>query len=118
MNARIVSASFLFATLFAASLAHADEGMWTFDNLPREKLKAKYNFTADKAWVDHAMRASANLGGCSASFISANGLILTNHHCMAGCLQQISSVKKNYLLDGLLARQIIESPHAFVGMGE
>ena len=105
MNARDVSISILFATLFAASFAHADEGMWTFDNLPREKLKAKYNFTADKAWVDHAMRASANLGGCSASFISANGLILTNHHCTAGCLQQISSAKKNYLLDGLLARK-------------
>ena len=105
MNARDVSISILFATLFAASFAHADEGMWTFDNLPREKLKAKYNFTADKVWVDHAMRASANLGGCSASFISANGLILTNHHCTAGCLQQISSAKKNYLLDGLLARK-------------
>ena len=105
MNARDVSISILFATLFAASFAHADEGMWTFDNLPREKLKAKYNFTADKAWVDHAMRASANIGGCSASFISATGLILTNHHCMAGCLQQISSVKNNFLLDGLLARK-------------
>ena len=105
MNARDVSISILYATLFAASFAHADEGMWTFDNLPREKLKAKYNFTADKAWVDHAMRASANIGGCSASFISANGLILTNHHCMAGCLQQISSAKKNFLLDGLLARK-------------
>lgn len=95
----------LAAALLFSPLAFADEGMWTFDNLPREPLKAHYNFTADKAWVDHAMRASVNLGGCSASFISPEGLILTNHHCVAGCLQQISSAKKNYLLDGFLARK-------------
>jgi len=55
--------------------------------------------------VDHAMRAAVNLGGCSASMISPEGLVLTNHHCVAGCLQQISSAKKNYLQDGFLARK-------------
>ena len=108
MSVRIVSTSTLFAfivTLLAASPTRADEGMWTFDNLPLEKLKAKYAFTAEPAWTDHVMRASVNLGGCSASFISSKGLVLTNHHCVAGCLQQISSAAKNYLRDGMLARK-------------
>lgn len=85
--------------------AFADEGMWTFDNLPRHALKDKFAFVPDQAWVDHVMRASVNLGGCSASMVSAHGLVLTNHHCVAGCLQQLSSAGKNYLQDGFLARK-------------
>ncbi len=85
--------------------AFADEGMWTFDNLPYEQLKARYNFVPDKAWVDHVQRAAVSLGGCSASFVSKSGLVMTNHHCIAGCLQQISSQAKNYLNDGFLARK-------------
>ncbi len=92
-------------SLFLSPVAFAGEGMWTFDNLPREALQAGFKFTPEPAWVDHVMKASASLGGCSASFISPDGLVLTNHHCVAGCLQQISSAKKNYLLDGLLARK-------------
>jgi len=84
---------------------HAEEGMWTFDNLPHEQLKARYNFTADKAWVNRVQRAAVSLGGCSASFISKNGLVMTNHHCVASCLQQISSPAKNYLAHGFLARK-------------
>lgn len=98
------TALFSVTSLFAA-LTFADEGMWTFDNLPRDAMKAKYAFTPDQKWVDHVMRASVNLGGCSASMISPEGLVLTNHHCVAGCLQQISSAKKNYLQDGFLARK-------------
>ena len=106
MNLRAVFFT-LFFTLASAltTMTFADEGMWTFDNLPRETMKAKYAFNPDQAWVDHAMRASVNLGGCSASFISPTGLVLTNHHCAAGCLQQISSAKKNFLQDGFLARK-------------
>ena len=96
---------FLILASTLTTTAFADEGMWTFDNLPRDALKAKYAFTPDQAWVDHAMRASVNLGGCSASFISKEGLVLTNHHCVAGCLQQISSAQKNYLQDGFLAKK-------------
>ncbi len=98
-------AVFLILVSALTNPAFADEGMWTFDNLPRDALKAKYGFSPDQAWVDHAMRASVNLGGCSASFISKEGLVLTNHHCVAGCLQQISSAQKNYLQDGFLAKK-------------
>ncbi len=101
MNLRAV---FFILVSALSTAAIADEGMWTFDNLPRDALKEKYAFTPDKAWVDHAMRASVNLGGCSASFISPEGLVMTNHHCTAGCLQQLSSAQKNYLQDGFLAR--------------
>ena len=83
----------------------AEEGMWTFDNLPRDQMKAKYSFVPDKAWTDHVMGAAVNIGGCSASFVSARGLVMTNHHCISSCLQQLSSTKKNYLQDGFLARK-------------
>ncbi len=95
----------LFLLITFAGLAVADEGMWTFDNLPREQMKSKYSFGAEPAWVDHVMRAAVNVGGCSASFVSAQGLVMTNHHCITGCLQQLSSAKKNYLQDGFLARK-------------
>ena len=102
MNLRAV---FLILVFVMNTTAFADEGMWTFDNLPRDAMQTKYGFNPDQKWVDHVMRASVNLGGCSASMISPEGLVLTNHHCVAGCLQQISSAKKNYLLDGFLARK-------------
>ncbi|MBC7621468.1 MAG: S46 family peptidase, partial [Candidatus Saccharibacteria bacterium] len=101
---RLHAISLTVIALMGASVL-ADEGMWTFDNLPYEQLKARYNFTPDKAWVNHVQRAAVSLGGCSASFISKNGLVMTNHHCIAGCLQQISSPAKNYLADGFLARK-------------
>ncbi len=106
MNLRVAFRVFLTSILCSEfAVVHADEGMWTFDNLPREALKSRFAFAPDTAWVDHVMRASVNLGGCSASMISAGGLVLTNHHCVAGCLQQLSSAKKNYLLDGFLAQK-------------
>lgn len=101
---RLNAISLSLITLICTT-AFADEGMWTLDNLPYEQLKARYNFTPDKAWVDHVQRAAVSLGGCSASFVSKAGLVMTNHHCVASCLQQISSPAKNYLADGFLARK-------------
>jgi hypothetical protein len=95
-------------SLVTATYALADEGMWTFDNLPREQMESKYGFTAEPGWVDHVMRAAVNVGGCSASFVSSQGLVMTNHHCITGCLQQLSSAKKNYLQEGFLARKAEE----------
>ena len=96
---------FFLAAVFASQHGLAAEGMWTLDNLPRDELKKQYDFSPDQPWVDQVMLSSLRLaGGCSGSFISPNGLVLTNHHCAAGCLEQISSAKKNYLQDGFLAR--------------
>ena len=68
-----------------ASPVGADEGMWVFNNLPRKQLKEKYGFEPTEAWIDHVMKSSVrfNSGG-SGSFVSSNGLVLTNHHVEIG----------------------------------
>lgn len=85
---------------------HAAEGMWTLDNLPKAAIAKKYGFTPDDVWVDKVMKSSARLaGGCSGSFVSKDGLVLTNHHCVNSCVQQLSNAKKDYIKDGFLAKQ-------------
>jgi len=86
------------------SAAHADEGMWTFDAFPAAKMRASYGWAPDQAWLDKVRAAAVRLtGGCSASFVSAEGLILTNHHCVAGCAEQNSTAKNNILKTGFVA---------------
>ena len=99
-------ASFLvaFFLLFAA-VARADEGMWTFDNFPSAKVASAYGFRPDAAWLRHVRLASLRIaGGCSASFISPSGLVMTNHHCAAECIQQISTAQHDYITDGYYAK--------------
>ena len=85
--------------------ARADEGMWTLDNLPKKSLQERYGFAPDQPWVDQVMQASVRLaGGCSGSFVSKDGLVLTNHHCIRSCVAQLSSKEKDYNKDGFLAR--------------
>ncbi|MHB8860777.1 MAG: S46 family peptidase [Pirellulaceae bacterium] len=83
----------------------ADEGMWLFNDLPGDQLEAKYNFRPTAEWADHLMKASVrfNSGG-SASFVSSQGLVLTNHHVGADTLYKISTPKANYSQDGFYAR--------------
>ena len=88
--------------LFGA--AHAEEGMWPLDNLPLAHLKSTYGFTPTKAWIDHVMHASARLTlGCSASFVSPDGLVMTNHHCAAGCLADLTTATNSIGADGYVA---------------
>jgi hypothetical protein len=62
---------------------HADEGMWTFDNFPAAKMRAIYGWAPDEAWLTHARLSSIRLAqGCSASLVSADGLVMTNDHCV------------------------------------
>ena len=93
------------ALLMAAAPAiHAEEGMWTFDNPPLKLLAAKYNFHPTQAWLDHLRLASVRLNdGGSGSFVSPNGLLLTNHHVARGQLQKNSSAAHDYLRDGFYA---------------
>ncbi|MBI3284408.1 MAG: S46 family peptidase [Burkholderiales bacterium] len=96
----------LFAALAFPSLALAAEGMWTLDNLPAGKMQAEYGFQPSADWIKNAMLSSAKLGaGCSASFISPDGLVMTNHHCASNCVEQLSNAKKNYMEQGFLARK-------------
>jgi len=93
------------AIVVLSPVLFAAEGMWTLDNLPKADLKKRYGFEPDAAWVDKVMKASVRLaGGCSGSFVSGDGLVLTNHHCVASCVSQLSSAKKDYLADGFLAK--------------
>ncbi|HEX3487287.1 MAG TPA: S46 family peptidase [Micropepsaceae bacterium] len=93
----------LLTTLFAcaAAPAFADEGMWTFDNFPSAQVKQRYGVTVDQKWLDHIQASAVRLaGGCSASVVSPNGLVLTNHHCVAGCAQNLSSAEHDYVKNG------------------
>jgi len=98
---------FFLALSLAAGRANVagDEGMWTFDNPPVSRLQERYQFPPTKEWLDHLRLSSVRFNdGGSGSFVSATGLVLTNHHVARGQLQKISSEKKNYSADGFYAR--------------
>ncbi|MFP2908688.1 S46 family peptidase [Pyxidicoccus sp. 3LFB2] len=96
---------FVIATLLGAAPALADEGMWTYNNFPSAKVKEKYGFEPTQQWLDKVRLASARLaGGCSASFVSPDGLVMTNHHCARGCIEQLSTAKKDYIANGFYAK--------------
>ncbi len=92
----------LAATLPATT--HADEGMWTYDNFPAALVKERHGATIDAAWLDRVREATVRLAGCTASFVSKEGLILTNHHCITACLAENSSKDKSLLETGFHAR--------------
>ena len=90
--------------LAVTPVIRAEEGMWTFDNPPLKQLAAKYNFHPTQAWLDHLRLASVRLNdGGSGSFVSPNGLLLTNHHVARGQLQKNSTAEHDYLRDGFYA---------------
>src|SRR5262249_33423206 len=91
--------------LLLVSVVQADEGMWLFTNPPRKLLKEKYGFEPDDKWLEHVQKSSVrfNSGG-SGSFVSPDGLVMTNHHVGADCLEKLGDEKHNYLRDGFHAR--------------
>ena len=98
------TAALLAAVSLPLSAARADEGMWTFDAFPAAKMRADYGWAPDQAWLDKVRASAVRLtGGCSASFVSPEGLILTNHHCISDCLQDLSTAKADYLKNGFTA---------------
>jgi hypothetical protein len=102
-------AALLGCTIMIPLASRADEGMWLYSAPPREQIKAKYGFDLTDAWLEHMMKASVrfNSGG-SGSFVSADGLVITNHHVGADDLQKLSDATHNYLRDGFIARSPAE----------
>ena len=98
------STAYLLATVLCASPAFADEGMWTFDNFPSAKVRARYGVDITQAWLDHVRNNAVRLStGCSASIVSGNALVLTNNHCVAACAQDLSSIGHDYYTHGYTA---------------
>jgi hypothetical protein len=104
--ARSLIAAACIGLLFALTAAArpADEGMWTFDNMPLKLLQEKYGFKPTQEWLDHVRLSSVrfNSGG-SGSFISPNGLVMTNHHVAVGQLQKLSTAQRDYVATGFYA---------------
>ena len=91
----------VLSCILAANPLVADEGLWLFNNVPKAQLKQRYGFEPGDEWLEHLRMSSVRFNnGGSGSFVSANGLVMTNHHVAADCLQKVSSGGKDYMQDG------------------
>lgn len=84
-------------------LLYADEGMWLLNNLPLKYLQEKYGFTPTPDWVDKVQKSSARLPNCSSSFVSGDGLLMTNWHCAEEAVQGLSTAQNNLYEKGFYA---------------
>ncbi len=90
--------------VLSSSLALAEEGMWLFNEFPVDQAKKDLGFSPDPAWLDRVRLGSVRLAnGCSASIVSADGLVMTNHHCVRACLEDLSTPERDLLATGFLA---------------
>ena len=108
---RMVYAALTGLLAAAAGAAMADEGMWTLDHLPVKQMQQRYGFTPSQQWVDLVQHAALRLAeGCSGSFVSGNGLVMTNHHCANSCLSQLSKGHEDYMSNGYTALKQQDEP--------
>ena len=101
---RLASLALTLIVLIQVPLARADEGMWPFDNPPRKEWKERYNFEPSDAWLEHVRLASVRVEGASASFVSPDGLVMTNQHVGRSAVQKLSTPERNLTRDGFYAR--------------
>ena len=95
----------LASALLCSSVAVADEGMWLYNEPPKDKIKAKYGFDLTQPWLDHIRLSSVRFNnGGSGSFVSPDGLTFTNHHVGAACVQQLSTEGHDYIKTGFYAK--------------
>jgi len=107
MHKRVV----IFLCCLILSLpAFADEGMWLFNEFPKDKVQATYGFSPSQEWLDHVRLSSARAPNGSSSFVSAEGLIFTNHHIAQGCIHDLSTNGKDYNKNGFYAATRADEP--------
>lgn len=92
------------ALALSATAASAEEGMWTFDNFPIARANQTLGTNIDQAWLDRVRLSSVRFGGCSAGIVSDAGLVLTNNHCVATCVANLSTPQVNYAATGFTPR--------------
>ena len=95
-----LAASAAVLALAAASSVSAEEGMWTFDNFPIARANQTLGTSIDQAWLDKVRLSSVKFGGCSAGLVSGEGLVMTNNHCVATCVANLSTPQVNYAETG------------------
>ncbi|HRK63094.1 MAG TPA: S46 family peptidase [Terricaulis sp.] len=98
------AAALAAAFAFASAPASGEEGMWTFDNLPTQRMQRDIGWAPDQAWINRVMAGTARIPGCSATNVSGQGLVLTNHHCVISCVTALSTARANYIENGFMAR--------------
>jgi peptidase S46-like protein len=101
----LIVALFTFQTLPVSAL---DEGMWTFNNVPKADIKQKYGFDVTDEWLHKVQLASVRFPGGSGSFVSPNGLVLTNYHIVEDFIGEMSSAQKDYAKEGFVAHSQAE----------
>ncbi len=99
-----LAASVAILAFAAASSAAAEEGMWTFDNFPVARANQTLGTSIDQAWLDRVRLSSVKFGGCSAGLVSGEGLVMTNNHCVATCVANLSTQETNYAETGFTPR--------------
>ncbi len=92
--------------ILATLPARAEEGMWPLSELPRDRLRQRYGFDPSDEWLLHVQRSAVRLSnGCSGSFVSAQGLVMTNHHCAVSCISEHATADRDLIKNGYYATQ-------------
>ncbi len=96
--------SLIVLILSFAAVAFADEGLWTYNNFPKDQVRKKYAWAPSDTWLEHVRLSSVRFNnGGSGSFVSPNGLVMTNHHVGEKCIQELGTAQRDYNLTGFYA---------------